>query len=149
MKTIASVVVIASAFAATALNTPGWAQAPKASQHGSVSQQIANTTITIEYNRPVARGRTLFGSLVPYARDLGYTHLELLPVTEHPYDGSWGYQTIGYFAPTSRFGQPSDFMYFVDVCHQNGLGVILDWVPAHFPEGRYLKFVVGRVEERV
>jgi hypothetical protein len=68
MKTVASVVVIAAAFAAFALDTPGWAQAPKASQHGSVSQQIANTTITFEYNRPVARGRTLFGSLVPYGR---------------------------------------------------------------------------------
>ena len=81
--------------------------------------------------------RELAQQLVEYVLAMGYTHLQLLPVMEHPLDESWGYQTTGYFAPTSRHGTPEDFMYFVDTCHQHGLGVILDWVPAHFPTDAY------------
>ncbi|WP_375193474.1 1,4-alpha-glucan branching protein GlgB [Marinobacter sp.] len=77
--------------------------------------------------------RELADQLVPYVAEMGFTHLELLPVTEHPLDESWGYQTTGYYAPTSRFGSPDDLRYLVDQCHRNNIGVILDWVPGHFP----------------
>ncbi len=95
-----------------------------------------------ERDRPLTY-RELAHQLADYVSDLGFTHVELMPVMEHPFNGSWGYQVSGYFAPTARFGTPDDFRYFVDHLHQRGIGVILDWVPAHFPQD---DFSLGRFD---
>ena len=85
-----------------------------------------------EHNRPLTY-REIAPRLVQHVKELGFTHIELLPIMEHPFTGSWGYQVTGYYAPTARYGTPDDFRFFVDTCHQAGIGVLLDWVPAHFP----------------
>lgn len=130
----------------TRINDYAWSDADWLDQRTNLPANRDNRLSIYEVHlgswRRAANGKylsykELAHQLVDHCNNLGFSHIELLPVNEHPFDASWGYQVTGYYAPTSRFGSPEDFMYFVDYCHQNGIGVILDWVPAHFPKDAF------------
>ena len=132
---------ITGALAGYAWRDDAWMEARRAASDAALDRPMAIYEVhSGSWRRDPAQGhrrltwRELAAELIPYVTRLGFTHIELLPVMEHPFDGSWGYQVTGFYAPTSRHGSPDDFRYFVDECHLHGVGVLLDWVPGHFPK---------------